>query len=223
MTNPKWEEQILVVPVAELFAGRDSGDNEFKFQGVQDDPYAVSVIHSNIERNLKVMRRGNSNDPTPKENNAEINVDYKQPIPYAVLKRGSEIFVYERLSGGGEARLHNQLSIGVGGHMNPTPKPGFNDSLYLNLGRELIEELKFSESLELDFEIFGLINDDSEEVSKVHIGVLTVLDVPETMEITVRETKELLGYWVPIEGLKTDKIYDRLEGWSKLAVDVLSL
>ena len=43
----------------------------------------------------------------------------KQLISYCLLENEKgEILVYERLSGGGEERLHGQSSIGVGGHMN---------------------------------------------------------------------------------------------------------
>ena len=44
-----------------------------------------------------------------------------------------EILVYERLSGGGEARLHGQSSIGVGGHMNDVPgAESINEVLRVN-------------------------------------------------------------------------------------------
>lgn len=36
------------------------------------------------------MRRGD----------AEENPDFKQPIPYVVIKREDEVYVYERLQGG---------------------------------------------------------------------------------------------------------------------------
>ena len=49
----------------------------------------------------------------------EEDPEFKQLISYCLLENQSgEILVYERLSGGGEERLHGQSSIGVGGHMN---------------------------------------------------------------------------------------------------------
>ncbi len=46
----------------------------------------------------------------------EEDPSYKQLISYCLLENEhGEILVYERLSGGGEARLHGQSSIGVGG------------------------------------------------------------------------------------------------------------
>ena len=47
---------------------------------------------------------------------AEQRPDYKQIIPYVILRRGDEVFVTRRLSKGGEARLHGKISIGIGGH-----------------------------------------------------------------------------------------------------------
>ena len=49
----------------------------------------------------------------------ETNERFRQIIPYAVLEQESHIFLVERLKAGSEARLHNRLSIGLGGHINP--------------------------------------------------------------------------------------------------------
>ncbi|WP_442246660.1 Y-family DNA polymerase, partial [Staphylococcus aureus] len=52
----------------------------------------------------------------------EEDPSYKHLISYCLLENEhGEILVYERLYGGGEARLHGQSSIGVGGHMNDVP------------------------------------------------------------------------------------------------------
>ena len=48
---------------------------------------------------------------------AEQRPDYKQIIPYVILRRGDEVFVTRRLSKGGEARLHGKISIGIGGQI----------------------------------------------------------------------------------------------------------
>ena len=50
---------------------------------------------------------------------AERTPTLKQIIPYTLVTRGEEILLLQRTKGGGEARLHNKLSIGVGGHVNP--------------------------------------------------------------------------------------------------------
>lgn len=73
----------------------------------------------------------------------EEDPSYKQLISYCLLENEhGEILVYERLSGGGEARLHGQSSIGVGGHMNDVPgAESINEVLRVNAQRELEEEV----------------------------------------------------------------------------------
>lgn len=216
MTNPKWEEEIIVVSRKELFE-----DEELTFQGTQTNSVIVQALLENIEKHHTTMRRGGGHkDTEPAENNAEINYDYKQPIPYALIKRGHELFAYERLAGGGETRLHSKISLGVGGHMNKT-KGTFNDSLLDNLRRELNEEVDIQADYQ-HMETIGFINDDNEDVSKVHIGLLVVINLPEDAEVTVRETDQLRGFWMPIaELLENQSAYERLENWSQIAVDYL--
>lgn len=217
--SQKWEEEIIVVPTKDLFA-----DGELAFQGTETNPLIVKLLFNHIERFFTTMRRGHAtDDPTPKENNAEINFDFKQPIPYAVVQRGHEVFVYERLAGGGEVRLQNQLSLGVGGHMNKT-NDSFNLSLLGNLQRELNEELdiKLPEESAMHLETIGFINDELNEVGKVHLGILVTVNLPEGTEVSVRETDQLKGHWVPIATLAEDmSIYERLEAWSQITIDEL--
>lgn len=151
---------------------------------------------------------------------AEENPDFKQPIPYTIIKRGDEVFLYERLKAGGDKRLHNQLSIGVGGHMNPVDDIyNWEELLFINVYREIIEEVYIDREVLFDTppKVFGLINDDSNEVGKVHIGILNVLEIPEDSDVSVLETDKLDGYWVRIQDLSKSPLFDRLENWSKIA------
>lgn len=211
--NQKWEEIILAAPRKEVF------ENErLTFQGTLTHKATVEHILENINDTYDEMRRGNEQDPSPKEYNAEINTDYLQPIPYAIIRRNGSVFVYRRLGGGGEARLHDKLSIGAGGHMNPIAGVNtFNELIKENLARELEEELDI-EDKDMRITSVGLINDDSNEVSKVHIGILVIIDVAFGTEVTVRETEQLEGFWLPVDELKDLGIFDRLETWSQIAV-----
>jgi predicted NUDIX family phosphoesterase len=214
-TNLKWEEEILVAPRKDVFI-----DEQLVFQGVEQNQEKVDAIVTNLANSIETMRRGALNDPTIKENNAEINTDYKQPIPYALIKRGDEVFVYARLSGGGETRLHDKLSIGAGGHMNLEEANSFNEVLMLNLERELEEELDIqAKTKELKF--IGLINDDENEVGRVHLGILAIIELPLDSEVTVRETEQLRGFWSTVEELKQPETYKRLESWSQFAIDII--
>lgn len=208
----KMDEMILAVDRYSLF------ENEtLAFQGVLTLPAVVNRIMKKFE-SCEVVRRGD----------VEHDITFKQPIPYVVLKRGDEIFTYKRLSGGGEARLHDQLSIGVGGHMNHIDNlDNWNSIMLANIYRELTEELDFGldEVADIGYLIepktVGLINDDKGNAGLYHIGILMVMELPENAEVTVRETEELEGRWMKEIDLLSDDVFNRLESWSKFAVEVL--
>lgn len=201
----KMDEIIIVAPRNEVF-----NNEELTFQGVETDENKTKEIVSNINRTFSVMRRGD----------AEENPAYKQPIPYVAIKRGNQIFSYERLSGGGETRLHNQISLGVGGHLNDVEGQDFYGVLVDGLQRELSEEL-FINKDKLTLTTVGLINDDENEVGKVHIGMLVVGELPEDEEVSVREIDQLKGQWIDIKNLPYADTYERLESWSKFVADIL--
>jgi predicted NUDIX family phosphoesterase len=215
MSNPKWDEQIIVVSRKEIF------DNENDvFQGVLTDNDKLTEMSFRFD-SFSVMRRGNEEDPTPAENNAEINFDYKQPIPYVVVRRGEELFAYKRLSGGGESRLFDKVSIGVGGHMNKEEElDTFSENVFENILRELEEELEI-DAQSIVITTLGLINDDSDEVGKVHIGILVVADLEPNNSVEVKEKDQLVGEWMTMEKLNEPEIYSKLENWTKLALTVL--
>lgn len=201
----KMDEIIIVAPRKEVF------DNErFTFQGVEDSKFNVKYITDNIARSYRTMRRGD----------AEENTNFKQPIPYLAIKRGNQVFSYKRLTGGGEVRLHNQISLGVGGHLNDVEGLDFHGVLADGLQRELEEEL-FINKESLTLQTIGLINDDENEVGKVHIGMLVIGELPEGEEVSVRETDQLLGEWINIDDLNNPEIYDNLETWSQFVVNIL--
>ncbi|QDX94610.1 hypothetical protein EEL30_21430 [Brevibacillus laterosporus] len=201
----KMDEQILVVKRTELF------DNErLVFQGIEKEPDRITKLMSNISNHYCVMRRGD----------AEENPSFKQQIPYVVIRKGNELFMYKRLSGGGETRLHDKLSLGTGGHMNQEDTNSFEEVLEANLLRELEEELDI-QATDREFNTIGFINDDLEEVGKVHIGLLVTLDLDGSATVDVRETEQLEGEWTTIDELLKPNTYERLESWSKFVVDVL--
>lgn len=226
MSNPKWEEQIIVVSQEDLFA------NDLDFQGVHiidsiQEPLVFALMQ-NISDKFTIMRRGNEKDPSPKEINAEINKDFKQIIPYCVVRKGNEYFTYKRLSAGGETRLFDKLSIGVGGHANDV-EPLMYESVDVNFGlilednvlRELNEEL-FIDSAETQVEVMGVINDDSDSVGEVHFGILVVVDLDEDAIVEVNEKDQLEGEWMTLDKLLEESTFEKMENWSKLTIMALA-
>jgi predicted NUDIX family phosphoesterase len=204
----KMDEMILAVERDWLF-----NNETLVFQGLLENVAHVKHLMKKFKA-YKEVRRGD----------AEDDATLKQPIPYAIIRRGDEVYLYKRLNGGGEAKLFDRLSIGIGGHMNRVNDiRNWNDNLMMNFFRELHEELEISYAEELEPKIIGLINDDLDVtgVGLHHIAILMVLDVPDHVEVHVRETDELEGAWVNIKHLHESPIFEGLESWSQYAVGAL--
>ncbi|WP_253295266.1 hypothetical protein [Bacillus halotolerans] len=105
--------------------------------------------------------------------------------------------------------------------MNAIEGTNFWEAVAENLRRELTEELFISTS-NLNLEIVGLINDDLNEVGKVHLGVLLVVKLPEISEVSVRETDQLEGFWLHKKDFDNPEVFNRLESWSKYVADIIS-
>ena len=142
---------------------------------------------------------------------AEADPSHKQIIPYLVLRDGERCFLMRRTRAGADARLHDRYSIGVGGHLNP----GDGDLLG-GLRREWHEELVAD--FEPEFELVGLLNDDSTEVGSVHLGAVYVADA-DGRAVDVRETDKLEGGFA--ERDEVAAVVDRMETWSQLVFDAL--
>ena len=143
---------------------------------------------------------------------AETDPSRKQIIPYLVLRDGERFFLMRRTKKGGDERLHDLYSVGVGGHMNPG-----DGSVLECLSREWREELEAD--FEPGFEFLGLLNDDTVPVGQVHLGVVYVADAAGR-RVAIRETEKLSGSFEPIETLRS--VYDSMETWSQLILDALS-
>ena len=147
---------------------------------------------------------------------AEANPSFKQLIPYVVVRSGELVFLMERSDVGGDTRLHRKASIGVGGHLNPID--GEVDPLGAGLRREWAEEL--IADWEPHFRPLGLLNDDSNAVGSVHLGVVFEVDAAGRM-LHVRERDKLAGRWADAGELQAAA--GRLETWSRLVGEHLGL
>jgi predicted NUDIX family phosphoesterase len=145
---------------------------------------------------------------------AEEDAAFKQLIPYVVVRDRGRVFLMERTDAGGDARLHRKASIGVGGHLNPVDTG--DDPLMVGLRREWAEELVADWAPE--FRLVGLLNDDSNPVGSVHLGVVFEVEA-DGRRVDVRERHKLSGRMVaPSEVLDA---WERLETWSRLVAERL--
>jgi len=139
---------------------------------------------------------------------AEESPQYRQIIPYVIIRHGDAYFLLERTPKQSETRLHNKLSLGIGGHINP------GRDLAAGLQQELDEEVSIGSPYTLRF--VGILNDESTEVGRVHLGAVHVLE-PEAPRVSVRETEKMNGRWVPTAQLASMR--DRMETWSQIVFD----
>jgi len=144
---------------------------------------------------------------------AEMERDrgFKQVIPYLVLRDGVRYFLMRRTRAGGDERLHDRWSIGVGGHLNP----GDGD-LGGGLRREWAEEVEADFTPE--FRLVGLLNDDTTEVGSVHVGAVFVADAAGR-PVAIRETEKLSGAFADPEAVAA--VTGDLETWSRLVFEAL--
>lgn len=152
----------------------------------------------------------------------EEDATLKQIIPYAVIVRGDEIFLFRRTDRGGERRLFGLRSIGVGGHVNPVDRSHHEDGPDVvdgALRRELAEEVVLPERWRA--RLVGLLNDDSTSVGTVHVGVVAVVEVAPEDEVSVREQDRMSGSFVGRAALLELHANQRegFESWSALLID----
>jgi predicted NUDIX family phosphoesterase len=141
----------------------------------------------------------------------EVDPAFKQIIPYLVLRDGKDYFLMRRTRAGGDARLHDRWSIGVGGHINPG-----DGGLEGGLRREWVEELVTD--FEPEFRLIGLLNDDTTEVGAVHLGAVYVADAAGR-PVGIREVDKLTGGFARADDVAA--VATDLETWSRLVFDAL--
>ena len=195
-------EEILVI-------SRQLFDELGAFQGIKTDVdgYLEAILDP---ANNFFMDRGK----------AEDDPSFKQIIPYALFQHNGKYLHYTRGKSGGESRLHAQGSVGVGGHINPVDERAdpLGKATYLaGVEREIDEELNITGGHQN--RIVGLLNDDSNDVGKVHLGVVHIFDL-ESENVTSAEDALANLAFQSSEDL-TGKLHGSLETWSRFCIDEL--
>jgi len=196
-------EFVYVVPRTALFP-------DFYPHGLirfQDAPAAEQSCVSRLAFEASIARDGFFVERSV----AERTPAWKQVIPYTLVQCGERILLTRRTKQGGEARLHDKHSIGIGGHINPVDleegaRAGdVRNPLPAGARREIDEELDVRGTYEI--RSVGLI--------AVHVGVVHVLRVDGAVE--VREREQLEGRLVtPAELRELAERGANLETWTKL-------
>ena len=150
---------------------------------------------------------------------AENDSAYKQIIPYVLLAFQDRVLHYVRGKKAGEQRLVAKGSIGIGGHMNESDESLFawDEQAYrAGVEREVNEEIKIDTQFE--DRIVALLNDDTTEVGRVHLGIVHVFRLAQ-QKVEKREAMITnLAFLTKSELLNRR---ESLETWSQICVDSL--
>ena len=153
---------------------------------------------------------------------AEHDPSFKQIIPYVIMTHQGKYLSYVRGQRAGEKRLVAKRSIGIGGHINPIDaddSPLFAylyDNYLAAVQREVTEEVTV-ESPHTDH-IVALLNDDSNEVGSVHLGIVHCWSLAEPKVSKREQMITQMAFMTPDELHETR---DTLETWSQKCLDGL--
>jgi predicted NUDIX family phosphoesterase len=199
----------MTVPVENVLVVRRSLFDELgTFQGLIFEP----------RKYLKALLSRGNNFFIPRSE-AETDPSYKQIIPYAVISFENTVLHYVRGKRAGEQRLVAKGSIGIGGHMNETDESLFamDEQAYrTGVEREVNEEITIATPFE--DRIVALLNDDSTEVGRVHLGIVHVFTLKEP-KVQKREAMITGLTFLTREELLGRR--ESLETWSQICVDSL--
>ena len=170
---------MLVVPADIIF-------KQGKWQGLKKDnlDYYLDLIKNNYQ----FKRRGD----------VETDASFQQVIPYMVFSYQNKFFIYKYLEGAGEKRLHDTYQLGVAGHINQIDVNG-GDVLEEGMMREWAEEVDYQGNL-LEKKLVGILNDDSGDVEKVHLGLVYSF-VGDSPEISIKEKDKMQGEMVELKDI----------------------
>lgn len=200
MPSSSWKsEDVLVVP-------RDAVFPDGAWHG---------FIDTNLDGYLEVVA---SRHEFRRRGDVEEDASFQQVIPYVVFRHGDRYLLTKRLKESSEKRLRHLYSLGVGGHINRediSDVPGA-DPVVEGLRREFEEEVVYEGRW--THRMIGLLNDDSNDVSRVHLAVVFEV-IGDRPEISIRETGKLNGELLTLEEMKI--YYLDMESWSQLIYDHL--
>lgn len=192
---PVKTERILVVKRSEIF-------QESAWTGIKKVDFDAYL--KLIQEKQEFMPR----------NLAEENFEYKQIIPYLVFQHGDKYFLMQRKSGSSEQRLANKYSLGIGGHLREEDMDGA--TLFDWARREFDEEINYSGNLEIT--PLGILNDDSNDVGKVHVGFVFLLR-GDSANISIKSELQS-GQLLTLDECKEN--YNTMETWTQLVFDFLN-
>jgi predicted NUDIX family phosphoesterase len=171
-----------------------------------------------VDRYLPALLARENNFFMPRSQ-AETDPTHKQIIPYALLTHQGRVLHYVRGKKAGEQRLVAKGSLGIGGHMND-----HDDGLFsmdraaydAAVAREVNEELILNSPFKN--RAVALLNDDSNEVGRVHLGVVHVFEL-ETDD--VKKGEAMITELAFLDRPQLAARRENMESWSQICFDAL--
>jgi predicted NUDIX family phosphoesterase len=177
----------------------------------QNTPAWHGLKNVDIDAYLSLIQAHKEFHPRP---DMELDATYKQIIPYMVFKYGDRYFLMQRSGKASETRLQSKYTLGIGGHVRAEDLQE-GSTLFDWARREFHEEVSYNGNLTISS--LGMLNDDSNEVGKVHVGLVLLLE-GDSDQISVHEelkSGELLTFE------ECAAYADHMETWSRFIFDVL--
>lgn len=153
---------------------------------------------------------------------------FRQLIPYVVIKKDGEYLYYRRAIAGNEERLHGNISIGIGGHVdaadiwcNPEGTVKLLETLLVSALREIEEEIGIKVYKE-ELKITGVIRANHNEVDKHHLAVVVVCDISDIVvvvgNLTFEDTMDEIKFG-SLEEIMNSEVAK--ETWTTLTIQAL--
>jgi len=173
------------------------------------------LVATGLERVLRTIRATAEYRP---RHLVEEDPSQQQIIPYCIVRHGDDTYLLtHRLRASSEKRLHHLYSLGVGGHVNPGDGEVGDDPVVGGLRREWAEEIACP--VPATASLVALLNDDTTPVSRVHLGLVFLVEPRGGGVASVREVDKLEGEVLSLEAMR--RHYLNMESWSQLVYDDL--
>lgn len=196
--------------VRKVLAGKEA---EKVMVVAREDIFSAGIWHGiNSENVDKFVRIINTKHKFLPRSQVETDARWQQIIPFIVFENNGKIFLMQRKADHTDKRLANKFSLGIGGHINKSDMNGKSDVMSW-AKREFEEEVDFKGHYKAKF--LGLINDDTNDVGLVHLG-LVIYMVGDSGDIKVRDEHKS-GELVTMAHL--GKVYKNMETWGQIIYD----
>ena len=149
----------------------------------------------------------------------EKDPEFKQIIPYVLLRCDDHYYSYVRGKKSGEDRLKKLRSIGIGGHVNPgdvseEASDSYGNAYLIGVAREVSEEVVINTTFTT--RVVAILNDEANDVGRVHLGIVHCLDLSEPAVISGEKSIISQEKFMSSQELLED--FSNLEGWSKICL-----